>query len=207
LFSKNISNFKLKFSLSLIKITYLTCELKITNSDIHLVRLLIYLNHRSMWTPISIDKFIKVHLKKNPNDNETALKMRIEAALDYYKNGLKCQCGKDIWIVGSITAPFGCFSCITGKDHPGGDYEIDSALDKRDRYGRRHIDEMDPGNIAGIFDGDGYEIRKETIKMQPLCLTCRRHYIDDPEEELLCNLNRNVQADENEFKCGAYEKL
>ncbi len=160
-----------------------------------------------MWNPISIDRYIKIHLKKNPNDNERILKMRIDAALDYYKNGLKCQCGKDIWIVGSIKAPFGCFSCITGKDHPRGDYEIDTALEKRDMSGRRHIDEMDPSKIAGIFDDDGYEVCKETIKMQPLCLTCIKYYFNSFEERLLCNLNRNDQANEKEYKCGAYEKL
>jgi hypothetical protein len=164
-------------------------------------------NLKSMWKPISIDQYIKIHLKKNPCDDDTTLKMRIESALDYYKSGLKCQCGNDIWIVGSTTAPFGCFSCITGKDHPRGDYEIDSALDKRDKDGRRHIDEMDPRKIAGIFDDDGYEIIQKTIKIQPLCLTCRRYNNDDPEEELLCNLNRNDQALEKEFRCGAYEKL
>ena len=76
-----------------------------------------------------------------------------------------------------------------------------------DKYGRRHIDEMNPWNISGIFDDDGYEIKRETIKMQPLCLTCRRYYLDDLEEELLCNLNRNDQANESEFRCGVYEKL
>lgn len=120
-----------------------------------------------MWTPISVDKFVKLHLKKNPKENEKVLRVRIEAALEDFKNGIKCQCGKDIWIVGSASAPFGCFSCITGKDHPRGDYEIDSALEKRDRLGRRHIDEMDPRKIAGMFDDDGYEIRRDTIKMQP----------------------------------------
>jgi len=160
-----------------------------------------------MWNPISIDQFVKIHLEKNPNNNEKALKERLEAALDYYKNGIKCLCGKDIWIVGSATSPFGCFSCITGKDHPRGDYEIDSALDKRDKDGRRHIDEMDPLKIAGIFDDDGYEIRRKTIKMQPLCLTCIKNNSDDWEDDVLCDLNRNEQADEKEFKCGAYKKL
>ena len=120
-----------------------------------------------MWSPISIDKFVKLHLKKNPKENEKVLRVRLEAALDDYKNGIKCQCGKDIWIAGSASAPFACFSCITGKDHPRGDYEIDSALDKRDTYGRRNIDMMDPRNINGIFDDDGYEIRRETTSLQP----------------------------------------
>jgi len=160
-----------------------------------------------MWIPISIDKYVKIHLKKHPNENEKVLRVRIEAALDNYRNGVKCQCGKDIWIVGSATAPFACFSCITGKAHPGGDYEIDSALDKRDKLGRRHIDEMDPRHIAGMFNDDGYEIRRETIKMQPLCLTCIKNNSDDWEDDLLCNMNRSDQADEMEFKCYAFEKL
>jgi hypothetical protein len=166
-----------------------------------------HLNFDIMWNPISIDRYIKIHLKKNPNENEKVLRVRIEAALDDYKNGVKCQCGKDIWIVGSASAPFACFSCITGKDHPCGDYEIDTALDKRDKSGRRHIDEMDPRKIAGIFDDDGYEIRRDEIKMQPLCLACRKNNSDDWEEDILCNLNRSDQTNGREFKCAEYKKL
>ncbi len=160
-----------------------------------------------MWIPISIDKFVKLHLKKNPNENEKVLRVRIEAALDDYKNGVKCQCGKDLWIVGSASAPFACFSCITGKEHPLGDYELESALDKRDKYGRRNIEEMDPRKINGMFDDDGYEINPNSIKKPSLCLTCLKNVDPDWEEELLCNLNRNDQANEREFKCYAYEKL
>ncbi len=160
-----------------------------------------------MWIPISIDKFVKLHLKKNPNENEKVLRVRIEAALDDYKNGVKCQCGKDLWIVGSASAPFACFSCITGKEHPLGDYELESALDKRDKYGRRNIEEMDPRKINGMFDDDGYEINPNSIKKPSLCLTCLKNVDPDWEEELLCNLNRNDQANEREFKCYAYEKI
>ena len=32
-----------------------------------------------MWTPITIDDYIKDHLKKNPNENEKVLRVRIEA--------------------------------------------------------------------------------------------------------------------------------
>ena len=31
-----------------------------------------------MWTPITIDDFVKIHLKKNPNENEKVLRVRIE---------------------------------------------------------------------------------------------------------------------------------
>jgi len=160
-----------------------------------------------MWNPISIDRYVKIHLKKNPKENEKVLRVRLEAALDDYKNGIKCKCGKDIWIVGSASSPFGCFSCISGRKHPAGDYEIESALDKRDKSGRRNIDEMDPRHINGMFDDDGYEINPESIKKPSLCLVCLKNIDPDWEEELLCNLNRNDQADEKEFKCGSFEKL
>jgi hypothetical protein len=160
-----------------------------------------------MFTPISIDKFIRIHLKKNPGDNEKVLRVRIEAALDDYKNGVKCQCGKDIWIVGSASAPFACFSCITGKEYPLGDYEIDGALEKRDKYGRRHINMMDPRKINGMFDDDGFEIIPDSIKKPSLCLTCVKNVDPDWEEELFCNLTRNDQALEKEFKCYEYEKI
>jgi hypothetical protein len=164
-------------------------------------------NSKIMWVPITIDDYVKLHLQKNPNENEKVLRVRIEAALDDYNNGVKCKCGSDIWIVGSASAPFGCFNCITGRDFPAGDYEIDGSLDKRDKDGRRNIDMMDPRNINGIFDDDGYEVNPDTIKKPGLCLTCFKNYIEDWEENLLCEMNRADQRDENEFRCFAYEKL
>jgi hypothetical protein len=160
-----------------------------------------------MWTPISIDKYVKVHLKKNPDDKENVVRVRLEAALDDYRNGIKCKCGKDIWIVGSASFQFGCYSCISGKAHPAGEYEIDSALVKRDKYGRRHIDEMNPMEINGIFDDDGYEIRKELIKVPSLCLTCIKYDSKDWENDILCNLTRNDQSDKETFVCYDYRKV
>lgn len=69
--------------------------MEIINVRIQYVRLLIDLYIKSMWKPISIDQFVKVHLKKKPNDNEKTVRMQIDAALDYYSNGIKCRCGKD----------------------------------------------------------------------------------------------------------------
>jgi hypothetical protein len=160
-----------------------------------------------MWTPISIDRYVKIHLKKNPNEKEIVLRVRLEAALDDYTKGKKCKCGKDIWVVGSASAPFGCFSCITGKKYPLGDFEIDSALEKRDKYGRRHINEMDPRDINGIFDDDGYEINKDLIKMPSLCLTCIKYDSQDWENDILCSLTRNDQRENKTFVCYDYRKV
>jgi hypothetical protein len=32
-----------------------------------------------MWIPISVDKFVELHLKKHPEENEKVLRVRIEA--------------------------------------------------------------------------------------------------------------------------------
>ena len=138
--------------------------------------LVINLIYKIMWIPITLDEYLKLHLKKNPNENEKVLRV-------------------------------GCFSCITGRDYPRGDYEIDGALDKRDKYGRMNINEMDPRKINGMFDDEGYEINPDSIKKPSLCLTCFKNVDPDWEEELLCNLNRNDQTDEKVFKCYAFKKL
>jgi hypothetical protein len=70
--------------------------------------------------------------------------------------------------------------------------------------GQRHIDQMDKTQIHGFFDDDGYEINTELIKKPPLCLTCVND--DNPNEEMLCNMTRYDQKNDNEFKCFAFKK-
>ncbi|MDP4275595.1 MAG: hypothetical protein Q8907_15080, partial [Bacteroidota bacterium] len=89
--------------------------------------------------------------------------------------------------------------------YPEGDYEIDSAIIKRqNKKGKRHIDSMDKSQIHGFFDDDGFEINTELIKKPSLCLTCANNC--NPNEDLLCNMTRYDQKDSNEFKCFAYIK-
>jgi hypothetical protein len=155
--------------------------------------------------PISIDNYIIKHLENNPSGNEKNLKERLEASLSDYNRGIKCSCGNDIWVVGSAFAGNHCFSCITGESYPHDDFEIDSAIKKReDSKGRRHIDNIHPVKIAGFFSDDGYEINTDLIKKPSLCLTCIKD--NDPDEELLCMMNRNDQKENNEFICFAFEK-
>ena len=93
--------------------------------------------------PISIDEYIKKHLKSNPSESETDLRKRLNRALTDYKNGLKCHCGNDIWVIGSASVGNSCFSCITGESYPTDDYEIDSAIIKsKSKKGQRHIDDI-----------------------------------------------------------------
>ena len=157
------------------------------------------------FVPISIDRYVKKHLKNNPSENEKDLRDRINRALQDYKNGKKCSCGNDIWVIGSASVGNSCFTCITGENFPIDDYEIDSAVKKSDsKKGRRHINDIDPTQIAGFFDDDGYEINTELIIKPSLCLTCINN--DNPNEEMLCNMTRYDQKDDKEFKCFAYKK-
>ena len=155
---------------------------------------------------ISIEKYMELHLKSNPSENKNDLEKKLKSALKDYKNGVKCSCGNDIWVIGSAAVGNNCFTCITGESEPTEDYEIDSAIKKRaNRKDQRYIDKMKPSEIHGFFDDDGYEINSELIKKPSLCLTCVHD--DDPNEELLCNMNRFDQKDEKEFKCFAYNKI
>lgn len=64
--------------------------------------LLINQNYESMWKPISIDQYVKIHLRKNPNDNEKTLRMRID------KGPNNPDPGKDNWkMVTEITGENG----------------------------------------------------------------------------------------------------
>lgn len=158
-----------------------------------------------VFAPITIDDYILLHLKNNPSEKENDLRSRLKAALKDYKNGMKCHCGNDLWVIGSAAVGNGCFTCITGERHPSDDYEIDAAIKKRkNTSGRRHIHDMDPLKIAGFFDDDGYEINPECIKKPSLCLLCTKD--GDPNEEMLCNMTRYDQEGEKEFICYAFVK-
>jgi len=155
--------------------------------------------------PITIEDYVAKHLANNPDENEADLRRRLKKALNDFKNGVKCTCGNDLWVIGSASAGNACFTCITGESYPFDDYEIDSAIRKKEiKKGRRHINDMDPTKIAGIFDDDGYEIIPELLKKPSLCLICSKD--DDPGEEILCSLTRHDQRNDEEFKCYAFIK-
>ncbi len=157
------------------------------------------------FVPISINGYIKKHLKNNPSENEEDLRKRLNSTLDDYKNGVKCSCGNDIWVIASASVGNSCFTCITGESYPTDDFEIEAAIRKNEsKVGRRHIDDMDPTKIAGFFDDNGYEINMDLIKKPSLCLTCSKD--DNPHEEFLCEMNRHGQKDDEGFICHAFEK-
>ncbi len=154
---------------------------------------------------VSIDEYVKIHLRSNPSEDEKELRKRLESTLLDYKNGVKCSCGNDIWVIGSATVGNSCFVCITGEAYPKDDYEIGQAIRKGNRslWGK-HIDEKDKSKIKGFYSDDGYEINADLIKKPSLCIICKND--DNPDEELLCNMTRYDQKDEEEFTCFAYIK-
>ena len=79
--------------------------------------------------PISINEFVKLHLKNNPGTKKQEITKQLNDKLKVYKSGGKCNsCGSPIWVIGSAIVGWnGCFSCITGEAEPDDDYEIDEA--------------------------------------------------------------------------------
>ncbi len=82
------------------------------------------------FVPIRLDKYVQLHLKKNPGAVAADITARLQSALDAYKAGRRCYCGAPIWVIGSAEAGLSCFTCITGEADPSGDYEIAEACDK-----------------------------------------------------------------------------
>jgi len=84
------------------------------------------------FVPIRLEKYVQLHLRKNPRVVAADITARLQFALDAYKAGQRCYCGAPIWVIGSADAGLSCFTCITGESDPSGDYEIAEACDKRD---------------------------------------------------------------------------
>lgn len=57
------------------------------------------------------------------------------------------------------------------------------------------------------FFDDGTEFNPDLYPKPGLCLTCKKNEdSEDPEDEILCNLNRMDQHGKEVFICYAYEK-
>ena len=58
------------------------------------------------------------------------------------------------------------------------------------------------GDKPKFFDDDGNEINPGLTSKPSLCVSCVKD--DDPNEEILCTLNRLDQQDEDDFQCEAF---
>ncbi len=79
-------------------------------------------------TPIAMEQYIELHLKANRDTARAEITEGLKAALQDYKDEVRCDCGNPIWVIGSAVAGNGCFTCITGEAVPDEDYEIDQAM-------------------------------------------------------------------------------
>jgi len=75
---------------------------------------------------ISIDEYVKLHMKSNPGDNLKEVMSRLKNAVKRKREGATCTvCGAPIWAIGSAVGGFdGCFTCITGEHDDSEDYEV-----------------------------------------------------------------------------------
>ena len=80
-----------------------------------------------MFVPISIDDFVKKHMKSNPGEKAADLRAALKEAVKRKRNGAACFCGRPIWAIRyAITGEEQCFTCTTGESDSSDDYEIDS---------------------------------------------------------------------------------
>lgn len=73
---------------------------------------------------ITLDKFIFMYKKTNPNEDILSLKSRILYFKELKESCVLCECGNQIWIIGSAITGKGCFTCISGETDQTKDYEI-----------------------------------------------------------------------------------
>lgn len=62
-------------------------------------------------------------------------------------------------------------------------------------------------DINGFYDDDGTKIDPDSVPVPSLCVICKKHLADDWEENLLCLMNRYDQRNDEDFNCGAFEKI
>lgn len=63
---------------------------------------------------------------------------------------------------------------------------------------------MTMDDLNGYFDDDGNPLDPNLIPKPGLCLICKKDF--DLNEEILCNLNRLEQRNQDKFVCYAFEK-
>ena len=89
------------------------------------------MKRESGFVPIGIREYAKLHAKANPGENPSELLTRLRRCVSDALKGARCQCGAPIWVVGSVSAGYGCFTCITGEAFPSEDYEINEVVAAR----------------------------------------------------------------------------
>jgi hypothetical protein len=92
------------------------------------------------FVPIAIDNYVQLHVQANPDEDPRELLKRLRSCVSDSLAGARCFCGAPIWVVGSVSAGYACFTCITGQAFPAEDYEIDQVLAARDEPTSSRLD-------------------------------------------------------------------
>lgn len=129
--------------------------------------------------PISMKEYVRLHLKRNRDQDPGQLTAALDDALSAYKHGVKCACGNPIWVIGSAFTGYACFSCITGEAYPDDDYEIVEACESYAERGH------------GV-DGDRLRKVSEIIKSHP------HDYVEKLEEIGFMWFDDNAWEEEEE---------
>jgi len=138
------------------------------------------------FTPISAEMFVKLCSKNNPEIDPLVLKNKLHNSLLQYKNDVKCMCGKMIWVAGSAFADPACFTCLTGKQDPEGDYEIDQAIDKE------------------CCELPIEKSVSQSADLPSLCYECSR--LNDPATSFICDEARHAFVSDTEFYCHGFSE-
>ncbi|MEN8250734.1 MAG: hypothetical protein ABFS32_17505 [Bacteroidota bacterium] len=56
-----------------------------------------------------------------------------------------------------------------------------------------------------FYDDDGTEVNPDLVPKPGLCLICEKD--NDPNEYIVCQLNRNAQRNDDKFECYAFENI
>lgn len=59
--------------------------------------------------------------------------------------------------------------------------------------------------MSPYYNDDGTELNPDLIKKPSLCIICKKD--SDPDEEILCNLTRLDEMDNEEFICYSFDKI
>lgn len=77
------------------------------------------------FTLISKEQYVDRFLQDNPSRSRRDVIARLDGTIAAHRAGRRCNCGEEIWIIGSAEVGYGCFTCITGESAPDSDYEIE----------------------------------------------------------------------------------
>jgi hypothetical protein len=66
---------------------------------------------------------------------------------------------------------------------------------------------FNPMEINGFYDDDGNKIEPDSVPVPGLCLVCKKHQVEDWDENLLCLINRYDQRNDDNFECGAFQSI